>query len=65
MRTIAFVVVILCALGATMSVAQYIGGQSGLSNLKGGASGGGGGGGGGCVGAADFSDGCAIAVFGH
>lgn len=24
-----------------------------------------GGGGGGCVGAADFSDGCAIAVFGH
>jgi len=65
MRTLLFTVVVICALGAVVAMAQVIGGQSGISNLKAGGGAGGGGGGGGCAGAADFSDGCAIAVFGH
>jgi hypothetical protein len=45
--------------------AQSVGGQSGITNSRVVGGGGGGGGGGGCVGAADMSDGCAIAIFGH
>lgn len=61
------VIIFILCLWSGVALAQSIGGNFGMlqGRVVSGGGGGGGGGGGPCAGAADFSDGCAIAIFGH